>query len=109
MRNIKKMFRAALPLAIVLVTACEETSGPNALDNLNTTRTLADYDAMESVRQSAGWRGFQMVAPQMAARTGIAPSGVARRSIPLISETNRGKTFIYDAARHEWVIDAART
>jgi hypothetical protein len=30
-------------------------------------------------------------------------------SVPLISTSNRGKTFVYDAARHQWVIDPART
>jgi hypothetical protein len=29
--------------------------------------------------------------------------------LPLISEGNRGKTFVYDAERHDWVIDPAQT
>jgi hypothetical protein len=33
-----------------------------------------------------------------------APAGV-----PLISTGNRGKTFVYDAQRHQWVHDPART
>ncbi len=103
------MFRWTLPLAIVAVTACQDTNGPDSLNQLNTSAALADYAAMDEVRQSAGWRGFQMAAPQMAARMSVVSTGVAARSIPLISEDNRGQTYIYDAARHEWVIDPART
>ena len=109
MSHTRKLARAVLPLAIIALTACQETNGPGSLDQLNTSRALADYNAMDAVRQSAGWRGFQLAAPQMGARMGFAPRDVAINSIPLISESNRGKTFVYDAARHEYVIDAART
>jgi hypothetical protein len=103
------MFRWALPLAVVAVTACQETSGPGSLNQLNTSAALADYEAMDAVRQSAGWRGFQMAAPQMSARMGLVRGDLALRSIPLISDANRGKTYVYDAARHEYVVDPART
>jgi hypothetical protein len=109
MRNTIKLLRASVLSAVVVMTACQETSAPGSLDELNTSTALADYAAMDAVRQSTGWRGFQMAAPQMAARIGFARSGVALKSIPLISDTNRGKTFVYDAVRHEWVIDPART
>ena len=109
MLKLRKMLRAALPLAIVALAACQETNGPGSLDELNTSKVLADYKAMDAVRQSTGWKGFQLAAPQMAARAGIVPRDVAINSIPLISDGNRGKTFVYDAARHQWVIDPART
>jgi hypothetical protein len=109
MKHIQKMLRVVLPLAVVAMTACEDTSGPGSLDQLNTAKALADYSAMDAVRESAGWKGFQLAAPQMGARIGFGRSDVALRSIPLISDGNRGKTFVYDAARHEWVIDPART
>jgi hypothetical protein len=105
----RKLLSAALPLIIVTLAACQDTNAPDSLQQLNTTRALADYDAMDAIRQSAGWRGFQLAAPQMAAKAGFIRGDVALRSIPLISDSNRGKTFIYDAARHDWVIDAART
>lgn len=108
MMDTRKIFRV-LPLAIIVASACQDTSGPNALAQLNTTRVLADYSAMDAVRQSAGWQGFRMVAPQMAAKIGFVRSDVAINSVPLISDSNRGKTFVYDGARHEWVIDPART
>jgi hypothetical protein len=95
---------------IVAVTACQDTSGPNSLDELNATAALADYSAMEAVRQSAGWKGFQMAAPKMtAAGISTARVGFEAQSVPLISETNRGKTFVYDAVRHDWVVDPPRT
>jgi hypothetical protein len=34
---------------------------------------------------------------------------VAINAIPLISDGNRGKTFVYDGATHNWVVDPART
>lgn len=108
MRNTRKLFRPAMPLLIVVMTACQDTSGPGASSQLNTSAALADYAAMDAVRQSAGWRAFELAAPQMGARLGFVRGDVASNSIPLISESNRGKTFVYDAARHQWVIDPAR-
>lgn len=109
MWNTHRLFRAALPLAIVAATACQDSSGPDSLNQLNTSRVLADYSAMDSVCQSVGWQAFQMAAPQMAVKAGLVKSDVAINSIPLISAAHRGKTFVYDAARHEWVVDPART
>jgi hypothetical protein len=117
MRNTGTLLRAALPLVIITVAACQDTSGPGSLDRLDPAAALADYDAMEEVRQSAGWKGFQMAAPGIAAvRQGPAAAGVGTalaglmlESIPLISDAHRGKTFVYDGAQHRWVIDPART
>jgi hypothetical protein len=109
MRNTSKILRALPIAAIVIVTACQDTSGPGSLGRLNTTAALADYDAMDAVRQSTGWKAFQMTAPQMGAKIGLVRSDVASKSIPLISDANRGKTFVYDATQHNWVIDPART
>ncbi|HET9439044.1 MAG TPA: hypothetical protein VFO52_02690 [Longimicrobiales bacterium] len=109
MSHTRKLFRAALPLAIVVVTACQDSSGPGSPAELNTSAVLADYNAMDAVRQSAGWQGFKLAAPQMAARMGFVRGDVAIGMIPLISDGNRGKTFVYDAVLHQWVIDAAAT
>lgn len=109
MRNTRKLFRAALPLAIVVLTACQDSSGPGSPDELNTSAVLADYSAMDAVRQSAGWQGFKMAAPQMSARMGVVGSDLAINAVPLISTANRGKTFVYDATLHQWVVDAAAT
>lgn len=109
MSHTRKLLRAVLPLTVIVVTACQDTTGPDGSAELNTEAALADYQAMDAVRQSAGWRGFQLAAPSMAAQAGLVGSGVALKSVPLISDGNLGKTFIYDAARHEWVVDPART
>lgn len=109
MRYTRTLTRGGLLLAVVALAACQETNGPDLATELNTSRALADYSAMDAVRQSTGWQGFRMAAPQMAAKAGIVRGDVAINSIPLISASNRGKTFVYDAARHEWVIDPAQT
>jgi hypothetical protein len=116
MRNTGTLLRAALPLATIIVAACQDTSGPGSLDRLDATAALADYDAMEEVRQSAAER-LQMAAPgiavaglgRAAAGPGTAPDGLMLESGPLISDAHRGKTFVYDGAQHRWVIDPART
>ncbi|HEX6558217.1 MAG TPA: hypothetical protein VF021_02120, partial [Longimicrobiales bacterium] len=108
MRYSSRWVRAALPLAIVAVTACQDSTGPKSA-TLDPARALADYNAMDALRESAGWKGFQLAAPQMAARMGLMRGDVAIGMIPLISDPNRGKTFVYDAAQHNWVIDPAQT
>ena len=139
--TIKKLL--ALPLVIATAAGCQDTSGPGSLSQLNTAAALADYNAMDGVLQSTGWKAFQMTAGKMnAARFGFAPGIAARATdalhqlaaggdsrtfaatmtsvaaaavssssarIPLISDANRGKTFVYDAQRHDWVVDPART
>ena len=109
MSTTGKVWRALWALAVIGVTACQDSSGPGSLNRLNTTAALADYDAMAAVRQSAGWKGFQMAAPQMFVTAGSARSDIAISSVPLISAQNHGKTFVYNATRHEWVIDPAQT
>jgi hypothetical protein len=110
MKNTGRLFHAAASLAMIAATACQDASGPDSLDRLNSAAALADYDAMDAVRQSAGWQGFQLAAPKMAAAAiGTAPAAATTAGVPLISGWNRGKTFIYDAARHDWVADPGRT
>jgi hypothetical protein len=137
MSTVKHMMRAALPFALVLVAACEDTSGPNSFE-LNTEAALADYRAMDAVLQTTGWKSFQMAAMKMDdAAVGASTAGAVRAtaalqslaggdtrefatimanvaangsaSVPLVSEANRGKTFIYNAQTHSWQIDPART
>ncbi len=102
-------FMRLLPLALVVLAACQDSSGPDESGQLNSQRALADYQAFDEVRQSAGWRGFQLAAPQMAARLGFTPGNVNVAMLPLISESNRGKTYIYDGTAQQWVIDPERT
>jgi len=109
MKHMSKLVRMALPLSLVAVmAACEDTGSPDA-GKLNTTAMLADYNAMDAVRQTAGWKGFQLAAPQMAAKMGWSQRDVAVNMLPLISDGNRGKTFVYDSIQHNWVIDPSQT
>jgi hypothetical protein len=75
-----ELFRPSLLLALVVVVAgCQETTGPGALSQLATAAALADYNAMDGVLQSSGWRNFQMTAAKMdVAKVGFAPAVAAR-------------------------------
>ena len=137
MSPMKNMIRAALPLAMIVVAACEDTNGPNSF-GLDTEAALADYRAMDAVLQTTGWQGFQMAASKMDdAALGASTAGAVRAtaalqdlasgdtrefatvmtgvaanssaSVPLISDANRGKTFVYNGQTHSWAIDPART
>jgi hypothetical protein len=139
--TMSKLIRGSLPLALVIVAGCQDTTGPDSLDRLDTAAALADYDAIDAVLQSSGWKSFQMTAENMNAETlGAAPAAAVRATaalkelasgdahdfatamtgvayasagssarIPLISDANRGKTFVYSAESHTWVIDPSRT
>ena len=143
MIKTKELFRATVLLALVAVAAgCQDTTGPGSLSKLNAAAALADYQAMDAVLQSSGYRNFQMTASKIdAAKFGYAASAAARAGeallalkgstdtrafalaladiaqatpesaarIPLISGTNRGKTFVYNAQLHDWQVDPART
>src|SRR5262245_241455 len=117
MTIIKKMWRPALLLGLAAIAAgCQETNGPGSLGKLNAAAALADYNAMDGVLQSSGWKNFRMTAAGMdamgaaaAGRAAVAledllpgrdPSAFAAAlgafstnspSIPLISDGNRGK------------------
>ncbi|MEX2285282.1 MAG: hypothetical protein WEE89_22545 [Gemmatimonadota bacterium] len=144
MTIIKKFFRPTLPLVLITIAAgCQDTSGPGSLSKLNAAAALADYNAMDAVLQSTGWKSFQMTAAKMdVTKFGFAPAAAARATaalselapggdprafasamasvanetvvaaaarIPLISDANRGKTFVFSAQLHDWVVDPART
>jgi hypothetical protein len=136
MRTINRLFRPSLLVLTVLAAGCQETSGPNStLMRLNTAAALADYNALDGVFESGGWKRFQMTAGQMdVAMFGSGPAAAARAtaalqelaegdprgfaaalsdfsaaSVPLISTDNRGKTFVYSAQLHDWVADPTRT
>ena len=108
-----------LPLfALAGIVACSDTTGTGSLSTLNET-ALADYKAMDDLRQSSGWQNFRLTAAGMRAAGGSAAgtsgvmsnlvAGGGRASIQLVSDTNLGKTFVYDAQKRAWVADPART
>ena len=136
-----KLIRMSLPLAMVIAAGCQDTTGPGSLERLDAEAALADYEAMDAVLQSGGWKSFQLTADDMsAAMLGAAPAAAVQAGaaldelasgdahafaaamtnivsaraasttrIPLISDASRGKTFVYDATTHSWVIDPSLT
>jgi hypothetical protein len=60
--------------------------------------------ALEKLAANRDTRAFAAAIAGVAGQMTDAPAGV-----PLISTWNRGKTFVYDAQRHQWVHDPART
>lgn len=104
--------------ALAGIVACSDVTGTGSLSTLNET-ALADYKAMDDLQQSSGWKNFRLTAAGMRAAGGGAAgtggvmsslvAGGGRASIQLVSDTNLGKTFVYDAQTHAWVADPART
>jgi hypothetical protein len=66
-----------------------------------------------AARTTAGWRELRpggdtrAFAAAMADVANAAADGIA--AVPLISNANRGKTFVFSAELHDWVVDPART
>ncbi len=103
-------------LALAGIVACTDATGTGSLDKLNPESALSDYSAMDNLQQSSGWKNFRLTAAGMRAvgeagsnsvMANLMPGG-SRAGIRLVSDTNLGKTFIYDAQQHGWVVDPAR-
>jgi hypothetical protein len=118
--NTRMTGMRALPmlplLALAGMVACTDTTGTGSLDKLNET-ALADYKAMDDLQQSSGWKNFRLTAAGMravgeastsSAQFNLIPGG-SRAGIRLVSDTNLGKTFVYDAQDHRWEVDPSRT
>jgi hypothetical protein len=105
-------------LALAGIAACSDMTGTGSLGTLN-ERALADYKALDDVRESSGLKNFRLTAAGMravggsSAGTGSGMAGLVagggRAAIQLVSDANLGKTFVYDAQQHAWVVDPART
>jgi len=101
----------ALAVATLTLTACADMSGPGRAGAFDAARANADHRALGTLLASPALSS-------MGALGGRVPTGAlgipgsadgAAGAIPLISEQNRGATFVYDAARNEYVKDPART
>jgi hypothetical protein len=126
-----------LALACVALAACENTTEPNGGSELDANRAMADYRAMQGVFGSDGWAGVQALkgrTPMSSGRTvssldaiaQLANDGSGREFVqqffrdlasvradrPLaktvISPIHVGKTFVYDPATDEYIIDPKR-
>lgn len=112
--------------------ACESTTAPDF--GLDFDGAAADYATLDTLFASAGWAGFQALegrtpfgaspagieavaslggrafALQVASRMRDAfVSGSTPALAPIISDTHRGSTFVYDPALDEYAVDSTRT
>lgn len=104
-------FRSMLVLVLAAAAgACQDVNGPGSLSKLQADAALADYEAMNAVLGSAGWRSFRVAAPRLGAQVfGAATAADVAAGVPLISADHRGDTFVWDARRRDWVVDPERT
>jgi hypothetical protein len=95
---------AILALATATLTACDESSGPSD-DVFDAERALTNYGAMDALLDGPALRSFAALGMRVPA--GVVTSvaqGPVSPAILLISAAAQGKTFVYDAARDEYVI-----
>lgn len=143
--KLARPFRSSLVLALAIgAAACDNTTGPSSLSELDAQAALADYAAMDRILASDGWQSYRMTASQLdVQRFGSAPAAAAATELltdvrgaaaansrafaaamseaadrvaagasarlPLISDYHRGRTFIFDGERNDWVVDPDRT
>jgi hypothetical protein len=136
--SIPRMTRLSTLAALAaFAAACESTTGPEV--RLDFESAAADYAAIDSLFASDGWAGFQALGARtpygaspaaieaVASLSGSAEAhtgrafavGLAERMraastsgaalSPIISETHRGSTFVYDPALDRYAVDSTRT
>lgn len=130
--------RAGLALVLVAAaTACESTTSPGSLVELDTESALADYETLARVLSTQGMAGFQALegrtpfgqrpgaVPGLEAGAADSPRAFALQlmesvrqagtstggpaAAPLLSDRFLGQTFVYDRATDEYVVDPDRT
>jgi hypothetical protein len=125
-------------IAVALVAACDPSTGP-ATVNLDVTTALADYQALERTFSSDGWAAFRALgrrsplarsagsasiaslgdlqAPrhgqafvmQLLSDVGLRRESATTFAETLISNTYRGKTFVYNGETDDYEVDPARS
>jgi hypothetical protein len=135
----KRMRRLYAALALgSSAAACDTTTAPDPAASFDTDEVLADYAAVDGVRASPGWDGFQALRGRMPfdasspalrivdafpAAGDVAggrafaldlvrrlQSGFAEgpQRTPIISDRHRGGTFVYDPVSDVYVFDPDR-
>ncbi len=118
--------------------ACESTTGPDLETEFDTQAALADYQAMDAAFGSDGFAGFQVLdnrtpfggaainvvaamdaptaadggrayALNLAHRIRAANATQSPAAAPIISQTYRGVTFVYDPVSDDYAPDLTRT
>ena len=136
MRTIRRCRRvAALAAVAAFAAGCGTSTEPEARQDLDTDAALADHDAVAAALADPELDVFRA----LAGRTpfGGGPSAIdalaassrrdghgfalelARRlssggrsgaaAAPIVSDTHRGDTFVYDAGSGDWAVDPERT
>ncbi len=128
---------ATMAVLGTFAAACDSTTGPDLETVFDTEAALADYAAMDAALGSAEFAGFQalgnrtpfgaaidavatMSAPNAADGGRAFALNLVRRiqaadatrgpaAAPIISDTHRGVTFVYDPAADDYVPDPERT
>ncbi|MBT8403646.1 MAG: hypothetical protein KJP18_07310 [Gemmatimonadetes bacterium] len=92
---------------LLAAAACDTGAGPEAAEPFDARAVADDYAAITSILGSADWTGVRVVGratqPAGAAAGSPGPAGA-----PLISDLNRGSTFVYDPESGDWVVDPDR-
>ena len=92
-------------LLAALAVGCD-TTGPPADAPLDTDAVLADYGAVEGLLATGAFEALRA----LGGRTPFsgAPAGAGPTAAPIISDTHRGVTFVYDPDADEYVVDPER-
>jgi hypothetical protein len=94
-----------------VLSACQDTSGPGRAGEFDAARANADHKALGTLLGSPSLSSLGALGGRVPAGA-LGITGAANReagSVPLISEENRGATFVYDAAKNEYVKHPTRT
>jgi hypothetical protein len=92
---------------LMVAAACDTGAAPEADEPFDARGVADDYAAITDILQNADWDGIRVVGRA----AGPAPAGAlgTPAAAPLISDRNRGATFVYDGTTGEWAIDPDRT
>lgn len=97
-------------MAAAGLTACSDVQAP-ADDAIDANRIIADHELLGSLIDGAAANSFAALGGRLPTLGGPAATfdATASGSVPLISETNRGVTFVYDASLDTYVPDPTLT
>jgi hypothetical protein len=137
MGTMRRTFRYTLITAGLLLAACEAGTAPDAATTFDSEGTLSAYAAMDSLTTSAAFAGFEALSGRtpysgtaaavdavaalagagradggrafaLALASGMRTDATGPAGAPIISDTHRGSTFVYDPETDEYAVDPER-
>ena len=93
---------------LLAVAACENGAGPETAEPFDAQAVADDYAAVTNILKGADWSGIRVVSRATQPAGAVGAPGAGPAGAPLISDLNRGSTFVYDAEAGDWVIDPDR-